>query len=101
MSADLIQLGRTPVAVVCAGAKSILDLGRTLEVLESHGVPVLGVGTDHLPAFFSPKSHFKVPLRVETPEEAAAAFYEHTEVPCAPRTRRARPSHAHPRHSWA
>jgi pseudouridine-5'-phosphate glycosidase len=56
VSADLIELGRTPVAVVCAGAKAILDLPATLEVLETQGVPVIGLGTDTLPGFYSRSS---------------------------------------------
>jgi len=72
ISADLIELGRTPIVVVCAGAKSILDLPRTLEVLETQGVPVLGYGTDELPAFYSRTSGLPVDQRVETPQEVAA-----------------------------
>lgn len=71
VSADLTELSRTPVAVVSAGVKSILDIDRTLEVLETLGVPVVGVGTDEFPSFFSRSSGVPVPLRVETPEEAA------------------------------
>jgi pseudouridine-5'-phosphate glycosidase len=63
MSADLTELARTPVAVVCAGAKSILDIGRTLEFLETHGVPVVGYGTSDFPAFFTQSSGFPVPIR--------------------------------------
>ena len=74
ISADLEELSRTPVLVVCAGAKSILDLGLTLEYLETKGVPVLGYGTDELPAFYTSKSGFSVDYRVDSPEEAAAAF---------------------------
>src|SRR5690349_22093910 len=66
ISADLTEMARTPVAVVSAGAKSILDLPRTLEVLETRGVPVLGVGTDEFPAFFSRSSGLPVDHRVET-----------------------------------
>ena len=58
-SADLIELGRTPVAVVCSGAKSILDLPRTLEFLETHGVPVIGYGVDKLPAFYLRDVHWR------------------------------------------
>jgi pseudouridine-5'-phosphate glycosidase len=65
VSADLLELGSTPVTVVCAGAKSILDLPKTLEVLETHGVPVVGVGTDEFPAFFSRTSGLPVAHRVE------------------------------------
>ncbi len=74
ISADLEELAQTPVMVVCAGAKSILDLGLTLEYLETKGVPVLGYGTDELPAFYTPHSGFKVDYRVDTPAELAAAF---------------------------
>jgi pseudouridine-5'-phosphate glycosidase len=74
ISADLEELARTPVMVVCAGAKSILDLGLTLEYLETKGVPVIGYGTDELPAFYTRKSGFKVDYRLDTPEELAAAF---------------------------
>lgn len=72
VSADLIELGRTPITVVCAGAKSILDLPLTLEVLETQGVPVLGYGTDTLPAFYSRSSGLPVDQRVDTPEQVAA-----------------------------
>lgn len=72
VSADLIELGRTPITVVCAGAKSILDLPLTLEVLETQGVPVIGYGTDTLPAFYSRSSGLPVDQRVDTPAEAAA-----------------------------
>jgi pseudouridine-5'-phosphate glycosidase len=71
ISADLIELGRTPVAVVCSGAKSILDLPRTLEVLETHGVPVIGLGTDTLPAFYTRSSGLRIDACVDTPEQAA------------------------------
>ena len=74
ISADLEELGQTPVMVVCAGAKSILDLGLTLEYLETKGVPVIGFGTEELPAFYTRKSGFKVDYRVDTPEELAQAF---------------------------
>ena len=72
ISADLEELGRTDVTVVCAGAKSILDIGLTLEYLETKGVPVLGYGTDELPAFYCRESGFGVDYRVDTPEELAA-----------------------------
>lgn len=75
ISADLEELARTPVNVVCAGAKSILDLGLTLEYLETKGVAVIGYGTDELPAFFTRKSGFKVPMRMDTPLEIASAIY--------------------------
>lgn len=65
VSADLQELAQTPVAVVCAGAKSILDLGLTLEYLETHGVPVIGYQTEQLPAFFTRGSQFKVDYRLD------------------------------------
>jgi pseudouridylate synthase len=71
ISADLQELARTNVAVVCAGAKSILDLGLTLEYLETNGVPVIGYGTETFPAFYSSTSPFKVNYRIDTPEEIA------------------------------
>ena len=74
ISADLEELAQTPVMVVCAGAKSILDLGLTLEYLETKGVPVIGYGTDELPAFYTRQSGFGVDYRIDTPEELAAAF---------------------------
>ena len=74
ISADLEELAMTPVMVVCAGVKSILDLGLTLEYLETKGVPVIGYGTGELPAFYTRKSGFKVDYRIDTPEELAAAF---------------------------
>ncbi|MCI5485603.1 MAG: pseudouridine-5'-phosphate glycosidase [Clostridiales bacterium] len=74
ISADLEELARTPVMVVCAGAKSILDLGLTLEYLETKGVPVLGYQTEELPAFYTRSSGFGVDYRMDSPEELAAAF---------------------------
>ena len=74
ISADLEELAHTPVMVICAGAKSILDLGLTLEYLETHGVTVLGYGTEELPAFYTRRSGFRVDYRVDTPEELAAIF---------------------------
>ena len=74
ISADLEELGQTPVMVVCAGAKSILDLGLTLEYLETKGVPVIGYGTNELPAFYTRSSGFGVDYRIDTPAELAAAF---------------------------
>ncbi|AMQ20273.1 pseudouridine-5'-phosphate glycosidase [Geobacillus sp. JS12] len=71
ISADLQELSRTNVAVVCAGAKSILDLGLTLEYLETHGVPVIGYQTDVLPAFYSRTSPFRVDYRLDSVEEIA------------------------------
>ncbi|MDO9557970.1 MAG: pseudouridine-5'-phosphate glycosidase [Coriobacteriia bacterium] len=72
ISADLVELSRTDVAVVCAGAKSILDIGLTLEYLETHGVPVIGYCTDEFPAFYTRSSGFGVDERVETAEDIAA-----------------------------
>jgi pseudouridine-5'-phosphate glycosidase len=72
VSADLIELGRTPVAVVCAGPKAILDVPLTLELLETHGVPVIGFGTDTLPGFYTSSSGLPIDARVDTPREAAA-----------------------------
>ncbi len=80
ISADLEELGQTPVMVVCAGAKSILDIGLTLEYLETRGVPVIGFGTDELPAFYTRESGFKVDYRIDTPEELAAAFAAQREM---------------------
>ena len=74
ISADLEELAQTPVMVVCAGAKSILDLGLTLEYLETKGVPVIGYGTSELPAFYTRQSGFGVDYRMDSPEELAAAF---------------------------
>jgi pseudouridylate synthase len=71
ISADLQELAQTPVAVVCAGAKSILDLGLTLEYLETHGVPVIGYQTDRFPAFFTRDSGFPVDFRLDTPAQVA------------------------------
>lgn len=75
ISADLEELAHTPVMVVCAGAKSILDLGLTLEYLETHGVPVIGYGTKELPAFYTRRSGFQVDYEIDTPAELAKAFY--------------------------
>ena len=74
ISADLQELSRTEVAVVCAGIKSILDLGLTLEYLETHGVPVIGHGTDCLPAFFTRESDFNVDVRLDSAAEIAAVM---------------------------
>ena len=74
ISADLEELGRTPMMVVCAGIKSVLDLGLTLEYLETKGVPVIGYGTDELPAFYTRQSGFLLDHRMDTPEELAAAL---------------------------
>lgn len=75
ISADLEELAQTPVLVVCAGAKSILDIGRTLEYLETKGVPVVGYQTSEMPAFYTRKSGFGVDYRLDTPGEIAASFY--------------------------
>jgi pseudouridine-5'-phosphate glycosidase len=72
ISADLEELGRTPVAVVCAGAKAILDIPKTLEVLETKGVPVIGYGTDDFPAFWTRSSGHKVDQRLDTAGDVAA-----------------------------
>ena len=80
ISADLEELAHTPVMVVCAGAKAILDLGLTLEYLETRGVPVIGFGTDELPAFYTRGSGFGVDYRADTPEELAAMFRAQREL---------------------
>jgi len=77
VSADLLELSQTPVAVVCAGAKSILDLPRTLEWLETFGVPVIGIGTDEFPAFYTHTSGLKLVDCVDQPAEAAALLKAH------------------------
>ena len=74
ISADLEELAQTPVMVICAGAKSILDLGLTLEYLETKGVPVIGYQTEELPAFYTRTSGFKVDYRLDTAKEIADAF---------------------------
>jgi len=65
ISADLIELSKRPIAVVCAGAKAILDLPRTMEFLETHSIPILGYRTDSLPAFYTAESNYKLPARVD------------------------------------
>ena len=80
ISADLEELAQTPVMVVCAGAKAILYLGLTLEYQETKGVPVIGYGTEELPAFYTRKSGFGVDYRVDTPEELAAMFRAQREL---------------------
>src|SRR5262245_4946623 len=77
VSNDLVELSRTPVAVISAGARGILDLSRTVEVLESYGVPVLGYGTDSLPAFYVRQTSYPVSARVNTPLEAARWLTAH------------------------
>jgi pseudouridine-5'-phosphate glycosidase len=80
ISADLQELARTPVAVVCAGAKSILDLGLTLEYLETHGVPVIGYRTDTLPAFYTRDSGLRLEARLDAPGEVAAVMKAHWDL---------------------
>ena len=74
ISADLEELSRTPVMVVCAGAKAILDIPRTMEYLETKGVMVVGYGTDELPAFYTKKSGIAIPLRSDSPEDIASIW---------------------------
>lgn len=80
ISADLEELGRTPVAVVCAGAKSILDIAKTLEVLETNGVPVIGFGTDDFPAFWARQSGFGVDHRFDDAAAVAAMLAIQSEL---------------------
>jgi pseudouridine-5'-phosphate glycosidase len=80
ISADLQELAHTPVAVVSAGAKAILDLGLTLEYLETHGVPVIGYQTDEFPAFYTRSSGLKVPYRLDTPAEIAGSLLTQWEM---------------------
>jgi pseudouridine-5'-phosphate glycosidase len=80
VSADLVEVARTPVAVVCAGAKSILDLPRTLENLETLSVPVVGYGTEDFPAFYVRSSGEPVSARVDSPEQAAALLKAHWDL---------------------
>ncbi len=77
ISADLSELTRTPVAVVCSGAKVILDLPRTLELLEALGVPVVGYGTNEFPAFYVRESGLSLDARVDSPQEAARLISVH------------------------
>jgi pseudouridine-5'-phosphate glycosidase len=83
ISSDLDELAVTPVAVVCSGAKSILDLPATLEALETRRVPVVGYGTGELPAFYAARSGLALPHRVADPDEAAATWGAHVSVPSA------------------
>jgi pseudouridine-5'-phosphate glycosidase len=83
VSSDIDELAATPVAVVCAGAKSILDLPATLELLETRRVPVIGYGVDELPAFYATSSGLRVPHRVDGPGAAAAAIVSHRQLPGA------------------
>jgi pseudouridine-5'-phosphate glycosidase len=80
ISADLPELARTPVCVVCAGAKSILDIPRTLEFLETHGVPVVGYGVGEFPAFYVQSSGVTIDTRVDSPGEAARLLHTHWEL---------------------
>ncbi len=75
ISADLQELAQTDVAVVCAGVKSILDIGKTLEYLETHGVPVMSVGQAGFPAFFTRESGFKAVFQFDTPAEQASFIH--------------------------
>jgi len=75
ISADLQEFTRCAVCCVCAGAKSILDLPKTCEVLETLGVPVVGYRTDHFPNFFTPTSEIRVPIRLDSPEEVASLYH--------------------------
>ncbi|PZA08959.1 MULTISPECIES: pseudouridine-5'-phosphate glycosidase [unclassified Meiothermus] len=79
-SADLTELARTPIVVVCSGAKSILNLAATLERLESYGVTLLGYRTDRFPAFHTPQSPFSVPARAESPQEVARIYMRTKEL---------------------
>jgi pseudouridine-5'-phosphate glycosidase len=81
VSSDIDELAATPVAVVCSGAKSILDLPATLELLETRRVPVIGLGTDELPAFHATSSGLPLPHRAETPEDAAEVLARHFALP--------------------
>ncbi len=83
VSADLEELAKTPVAVICAGAKAILDLPKTLEYLESRGVPVIGYGTGEFPAFYSRSSGLTLDHRCDTAEQAAAIIRAQTSLPDA------------------
>ncbi|MBR0205717.1 MAG: pseudouridine-5'-phosphate glycosidase [Clostridia bacterium] len=80
VSADLDELSKTPVCVVCAGAKAILDLPRTMEYLETKGVPVIGFGTDELPAFYTAKSGIPLQWRADDPKEVADAIHAAEEL---------------------
>jgi pseudouridine-5'-phosphate glycosidase len=83
ISSDIDELAATPVAVVCSGAKSILDLAATLELLETRRVPVVGIGVDELPAFYATSSGLPLAHRVDTPQEAAATVAAHLGLPGA------------------
>jgi pseudouridine-5'-phosphate glycosidase len=83
VSSDIDEIAATPIAVVCSGAKSILDLPATLELLETRRVPVIGYGTDELPAFYGLTSGLRLPHRVDGPAQAAAAIAAHRSIPGA------------------
>jgi pseudouridine-5'-phosphate glycosidase len=83
VSSDIDELAATPVAVICSGAKSILDLPATLELLETRRVPIVGYGTDELPAFYSTTSGLRLAHRVDGPAAAAAAIAAHRSIPGA------------------
>ncbi len=80
VSADLMQLARSKLVVVCAGVKAILDIPATLEVLETYGVPVIGYGTDEFPAFYATSSGLRVSYRVDSPEEVAGLARTHWDL---------------------
>ena len=80
ISADLTELARTPVTVVCSGAKSILDLPRTVEILETQGVPIVGYSTNEFPAFYSRESNLPLQHRVDSPDEAARVMCFHRDL---------------------
>ncbi len=80
MSADLKELGQTPVNVVCAGVKSILDIARTLEYLETEGVPVVTLGSENFPAFWSKSSGVQTPIRANKIEEIANMILQHRQL---------------------
>lgn len=82
ISADLTELGRTPTTVICAGVKSILDIPKTLEYLETQRVPVIAYGTDEFPAFFTAKSGAKADHRLDTAAEIATAMHIHYRLGC-------------------
>jgi pseudouridine-5'-phosphate glycosidase len=87
ISADLIELSRTPIVVVSAGIKSLLDVPKTLEYLETFGVPIITYGTDYLPTLFStqsPKDMIKSPCTVETPQDVAQLYWSSRQsgLPC-------------------
>ena len=80
ISADLLELSKTPVGVVCAGVKSILDIPKTLEYLETMGVPVVSYGSDDFPDFFTPSSGCRAVFRCDTPSECASMVHSQGEL---------------------